>query len=422
MRKHLSRVCAFVMAVCLFGIHTVPALAAADPTVPAAASVQSEAQATAAYVLSQDDFSDLSDTSRFHHASSDLILAIRAGLKCDTQAETYLNTVKQLLNPDGTLNVPVAAYAYPNDNYVCYAYLLMVLALTQQNAGTFNGVNVLSAFNTLLAEASVDDFKFGSDPVTYENTGLNPYYLGVVNSAVEAYSDVLADYDSISSNIKAALTALSDENGLNYYGYSADNNGTVYPHFGRLYQRDPAVKALIDAAVTHTQSTYFSAEDGTTHTIYTDYVTGEVVDEPSVDSTALSLALYAQFGPSETAAKSYNALLTFQSTSIPGAYDGYDPVYASQDALTGLVTYLRSLQGQSNPYDVSDALARTDTPDTNDSDVDSPDTEAKEHATDETVSPATADAADAGLWMGIMLTAAGLSAAVFYRHKQSAHS
>lgn len=417
MRKHLSRVCAFSVIVCLLCMNTVSAFAAADPTVPAAASVRSEAQATAAYVLSQDDFSDLSDTSKFHHASSDLILAIRSGLDCDTQTETYLNAVKQLLNSDGTLNVPVSDYAYPNDTYVCYAYLLMVLALTHQDAGAFNEFNVISAFNTLLADTRVDDFKFGSDPDTFENTGLNPYYLGIINSAVEAYSGALADYNSISFKIKTALSALSDENGLNYYGYSADNNGTVYPHFSRLYQRDPAVKALIDTAVFHTKGTYFSEEDGTTHTIYTDYVTGETVDEPSIDSTALALALYAQFGQAETAAKSYNALLTFKSASTPGAYDGYDPVYASQDALTGLVTYLRSLDGQTHPYDVSDALNNTNDPNANDSDVISPDTGNEADAADEKISPATADSADALMWTGGMLVACAFFTAAYYRHK-----
>lgn len=416
MRKVLKRFSAFALAVTLICLQAGTIWAAADSSVPSVANVRSEAQATAAYLLQQSDFSDLSDTSRFYHASSDLILAIRAGIDCDVQAGAYLDSVRKLLDSDGTLTVPVAAYAYPNDVFMCHAYLLMVLALTGQDAADFNGADVISGFNRLLADTTPADFIYGFDPATYENTGMNPYYLGIVYSAAAAYADSLQDFDRIESQIKSALIQLTGTNGIQYYGYSADNNGMVYPHFERLSRADETVRALIDTAVTATKEVYFSEADGTTHTIYTDNVTGEVIDESSVDSTALALALYAQFGRTETAAKSYHALLSFRSASTPGAFEGYDPLYASQDALIGLVTYLRALEGHGSPFDVRDAL---------DEAKEQPEDQAQIPPLDsggakppeETASPETADPFTAGFWLG-SLAAAGLLLAipVFFRH------
>ena len=410
MKKIMKQAAACILALCLAFISAVPILAAgetsaqtADKTIPTADTVKAEALAAANYVLAQTDFSDLSDTSKIYNCSTTLILAIRAGADCTDAISAYLNSAKKIVNADGTLNVSVAAYGYPNDTFSSYAYLLMVLALTGNDATNFEGANIVLAFNDILKNAAAEDFNNGYDTTNYASTGINPYHIGYINSAVEAYSTLMPDYSKISATLKAGLALVTtDDKGINYSGsFSADNNGTVYPHFSKLYASDSNITQLIDKAVAYTEATYFDSTDGTTHSIYNDYLTGALIDESNPDATALALALYAQFGKDDLAAASYNALIkNYKSATTAGAYTYYgaDSIYSSKDALTGLVTYLYKLQEKNNPFDVSDALSSGNTPNENPddstsdgdkTDVNSPD---KNNPDEETVN--TGDAAN----------------------------
>lgn len=375
MKKTMKQAAAWILALCLVFISAVPVLAAdetsagaADKTIPAADTVKAEALAAANYVLAQTDFSDLSDTSKMYNCSTTLILAIRAGADCTNAISAYLDSAKKIVNADGTLNVSVAAYGYPNDTFSSYAYLLMALALTGNNAADFEGANIVLAFNNILKNAVAEDFNNGYDNTNYASTGINPYHIGYINSTVEAYSSLMPDYETISASLKAGLTLVTtDGKGINYGdSFSADNNGTVYPHFAKAYGNDSSIRQLIDNAVAYTEATYFDSTNGTSHSIYNDYFTGALVDEPNPNATALALALYAQFGKDDLAAASYNALIkNYKSATTQGAYTYYgaDSIYSSKDALTGFVTYSYKLQEKSNPFDVSDALSG-DTPNT----------------------------------------------------------
>ena len=68
--------------------------------------MKAQAIATANYCLTADAnlFSDLSDNSTFHTASRDLLLANAVGANITTELNTYLDTVKTLLNEDGSLH------------------------------------------------------------------------------------------------------------------------------------------------------------------------------------------------------------------------------------------------------------------------------------------------------------------------------
>ena len=344
MKKLLTRASALIMTMSLLCMNAIPTLAAANSTVPTIDAITTEAQSTANYLLTQDDFTALSSTSGFYHASHDLILGIRSGADCTAATTAYLNAVDNILDEQGTLDIPAGEYDNTNDIYSSYAYLLTVLAVIGKDAADYNGVNIVDTFAKLMTAASVDDF-VRLDDGTLSN--LNPYYIGVIYSAVDSYSELIADSDAIIAKLKAAILKMSDANGLVFWGYSADNNGSAYPAFSTLYKKDTEVKSAIDSAIEYTYNTYFNEEDGTTHYI------GYGSDYASGDSTALSLALYAQYGQMERAAKSYNALLTFKLNDINGAYDGYDPIYASQNALTGLVTYLQSLKGLESPFNTT---------------------------------------------------------------------
>ena len=154
MKQLKRKIFAFLVAACLICMNIVPVLAdttTPDATVPAVADVRQEAQLTASYLMDNADYSNIADTSSFYNASRNLLLSIRSGYDCSKQTEAYLSSVKTLVNRDGTLNVSLAPYACSNDVLSSYAYLLMVLAITGNDASDFNGCNIVAAFDNLLA-------------------------------------------------------------------------------------------------------------------------------------------------------------------------------------------------------------------------------------------------------------------------------
>ena len=355
MRKHFKkRFTAALLALCLvftmassvYAADTTQVNIPATATAPAAEQVKTESQLTAEYVLNNTNFSDISDTSKFYNTSRNLILIMRSGINCDEQAKQYMSAVKSLLNSDGTLNLKAAGYE--NDIWSSYSCLLITLALAGEDASDFNGANIIKVFNDILKSQTADSFS---------NSKLNPYFLGIINSAVTSYSNYFNDYETISSVIKTALINNTvNDKGIDNWGFSVDNNALVYPHFIKMYDSDKDIKAMIDKVLAYTEKTYFDTSNGTSHIVYNDWITGALVDEPNPDATALAIALYSQFGKSELAAKSYYALLdNYKSQNTPGAYTYYgaDSLFSTVDALHGLVSYNRILNGLANPFDVT---------------------------------------------------------------------
>ncbi len=349
------KVSAFLIAACLICMNIVPAFAdttAPDATLPAAADVKKEAQLTASYLMSNADFSDISaSTSDFYKASHKLILAIRSGYDCSEQTAEYLESAKKIVKNDGTLNLPI--YMDTKDIYGCHAYLLLVLALTGNDASDFNGVDVLSAFDKLMADITVDDLDYST---VYDDNwnilsskGINPYLLGPVYTALDSYKASLKNYDHASSVItELLLKKIDSEDGFNYSGYySVDTNGTVFPFFSDLYNSNSELKKKIDATVSYTSNNVLSSE----------YYVADYYNTSSAnsDSTALALALYSHYGDKATAAAIYKSLISnCKSANNDGSYNtAYDRILASFDALTGAVTYEYALEGKSNPFDVS---------------------------------------------------------------------
>lgn len=145
MKQLKRKIFAFLVAACLICMNIVPAFAdtTTDATAPAAADVRQEAQLTASYLMNNADYSNIADTSSFYNASRNLLLSIRSGYDCSKQTEAYLSSVKTLVNKDGTLNISLAPYACPNDVLSSYAYLLMVLAVTGNDATDLMAVILL---------------------------------------------------------------------------------------------------------------------------------------------------------------------------------------------------------------------------------------------------------------------------------------
>ena len=353
------------------------------------------------------DYSNIADTSSFYNASRNLLLSIRSGYDCSKQTEAYLNSVKSLVNKDGTLNVSLAPYACPNDVLSSYAYLLMVLAVTGYDAADFNGCNIVAAFDNLLANITDSDLTYTYDWNTYSSTGINPYHIGTFYSAVNSYKASLTNADKAIAAVKKALTTLcAGGNGIDYSGTSADNNGISLVPFASAYS-DADVKSAIDGAITYVKT--LADPDGSTQGQYwsDDYSKNWYASNP--DATALALALFAQYNVTDYAATNYNALIkNYKSSTTPGCYtyQGYDSVYSAQDSMIGLVTYQYVLEGKVNPFDVSAEVKAI--ADAKNTPVEEPSTEpstepATEPYTGNDVSPATGDV---NVYMYLLLAAA----------------
>lgn len=134
-----------------------------------ASEVRTEAKATARFLMNNTDFTDISNTSTFYNASRNLILSVRSGYDCSVQADAYLKNVDALLNADGTLNLENAS-SFANDIYSNYAYLLLTLAVLDKDAADYNGINVVAAFDNIIANATSDESRLPATPFPLRGT------------------------------------------------------------------------------------------------------------------------------------------------------------------------------------------------------------------------------------------------------------
>ena len=315
-----------------------------NKTTPNVSDVKAQALSTANYCLTSDAnlFSDLSTNSNFHTASRDLLLANAVGADITTELNTYLDTVKTVLNEDGALNLDSSTgYILAN-----YSDLLDVLAIAKIDATNFEGHDIVNIFNEQMKAVTSSQF---ADP-----NYVNPYLLSGLYATTRSYHSLLSDYDQIYTNLTAAIKSITTNEGVQYYGFSADNDFNVLTGMTALYNSDAEFAQKIDAIATkHTNTTADSAG-----TIYTDPETGAVFFYGALnpDSTALSLGFVSEYGSSENSAIKYNALITnFKSQTTAGAftYYGDDSIYSSRDALLGLSVYISSLENTTHPFYVT---------------------------------------------------------------------
>lgn len=417
MKKCIKRIAAVITATCLTLAAFTPAAAAesgntAKTTIPTIAEVTKESGETAKYLLKSnlesDMYSQMLDTSTFYNLSRNLFFALRSGVDCEANINAYIASLPQYVNSDGTLTLNISDYGYPNDIIACQAYLLNVLTASGYNPADFNNINYVSAFSAMLQNTNADSFTYSTDPVTYENEGMNPYFIGVLYSTVSTYANQINDSSTVLNSIRTALGNISDENGVNYYGYSADNNGLVLPGFASLYSSDDNYKMLVNNALAYTKQHNFDATTGAATVI--DYTTG--LPMPSCNSTGLATALYSTFGYNAEAAMSYNALMTFASDTTPGAYTYYgtDSIFSTQDALVGLVSYQYILAGNINVYDTTKTVdfneyLKPAEPETNPSDDTT--TASTEDSEQADISVPTSDIHSAATYIFILIAAIG---------------
>lgn len=404
MKQLKRKVFALLVAACLICMNIVPVFAdtTANATAPAVADVRQEAQLTASYLMNSIDFSTYADTGVFYGVSRDLFLSIRSGYDCSSQLATYLEFVKNNINEDGTLNID---NGYNAKNYYIsgYTYLIMILSASGIDATDFNGINIVSAFDKKINTFTVDDLS---------NNSMNIYHLGSVYSVVNAYKDTISNSDKVLANIKEALLAActANGNGIDNWGNSIDNNGFVFPFFASLYDTDADVKKVIDSAADYSKQGILA--DGTSF-----YSLDYPASTGNTNSSGMNLAFFAQYGNSDVnTAVLYNALVnTFKSNSGNGAYlNTYtgleDFKSATPDALQGIITYLYSLEGKANPFDITaDVKAIADA---KNAPIEEPSTEPATPSTEPSTEPAagnnTASPAtgDVNVYMYLLLAAA----------------
>lgn len=217
-----------------------------------------------------------------------------------------------------------------------YGLAIAILYLQERQADVtdYQDVNMLEKLNT-----------------TFLNeTNINPYSYQMV-AAVTRLTDY--DWDDAVDKIKTDVLAgyKNDDSGVgyNYWGVSADNNGQVLTALVGLYS-DEDIKNKIDAAIDWTKST---ADES-----------GAIISWGSAnpDSTALALKFAATFGSSD-AATYYSALGQFKSASTTGVYtySGKDNLFATVDALTGLLAYSNAQAGK-DIFAVKNVLAEEPDP------------------------------------------------------------
>ncbi len=202
-----------------------------------------------------------------------------------------------------------------------YGLAIAILYLQERQADVtdYQDVNMLEKLNsTFLNETNINPYSY---QMVAAVTRLTEYDWDDAVDKIK--TDVLAGYKNGESGV-----------GYDYWGISADNNGQVLTALTGFYT-DEDIREKIDAAIEWTKSTADAS--------------GAIVSWGSAnpDSTALALKFAAAFGSSD-AATYYSALGQFKSENTAGVYtySGRDNLFATVDALTGLLAYSNAQAGK----------------------------------------------------------------------------
>lgn len=302
---------------------------------PDVTDVNHEASATAGYLLNALNAADISP-----YNYKEVILILRSGIDSGDLAERYCNLLESNIT-DGRLLID------GSENMTMYAAYLIVLALHGDNALNVNGNNMAEAFDHLLASySSAEEL----------NTAVeNPYYYDFIVPAVFAYEDHMEHSDAVKTLLREAIMLNYKQTetgcGIDYWGISGDNNAAVLPALNYFSDNKETAEAIA-AAVTFNESLIM--EDGGSR-----FDNGEYSTASNANSTGAALYLYSVL-KNENNINSYHALLNFKSALTPGAYTYYgeDNMYATVDALKGLIAYQMMLDHEGLPFDVTDEVTR----------------------------------------------------------------
>lgn len=334
MKKLINKLTAILLTLSLV-IANISYVFALD--VPEVSQVNKEVTATAEYVLSALNSSELGI-----YNYKEVILIMQSGIKFGDLADNYINLLQSNIS-NGKLILD------NTENITMYAAYLIVLALNGDNALDINENNMVAAFNNSFA---------AYETAEELNTALgNPYYYDFIVPAVFSYAEYMEDADTIKALLCDAIM-LNYKNtdqgcGIDYWGLSCDNNAAVIPALNYFSDNSDIATAVEDAVAFNDS---LITEDGSSmfDTVYTD---------TNANSTAAALYLYSTLDY-ENSALSYNGLMKFKSNNIEGAYTYYDSenMYATVDALKGLVAYQLNLNNEASLFDVSAKVIEINSP------------------------------------------------------------
>jgi len=256
-------------------------------------------------------------------------MILKSGVSDIAVTDAFLNYLKNNFNADGTTSIAANKTSASTSLESAYSGIILFLNQTKNDPASFNNINFISIYENYFMNNVVNPY-----------TEQYAYAISKQNS--NAFNDILAFKNKLKTkSLSHYVTDPVNGTGMNYWGVSADNNGMMFSPLLDYYNTDPTIKAQVDAALTYTSSLFEND--------YTIMSWGA----KSTDSTALALKFFSEFNDLENAKKAYSGLLTFKSADIPGVFgeNEYDPLYSTKDALLGMLSYLRILEGKYT-YDI----------------------------------------------------------------------
>lgn len=265
---------------------------------------------------------------------------VRAGVNMSDYKEEFAKSVKEKLDSNGGKIVTVVGYdenngwaPIKNESAGVYANVILALDSLGYNAKSFEGYDIVSAFENLkLVNDNENQYLFSSIFTVANKYGLKDYLKKAQNFLVNNYYEF--------------------GTGSTYYT-STDSTSqfvvAIAPYAG--YQ------SFVDDALASIEN--FKKDGGYLYNFDNTY------GEPKVnaDSTGLALAAYSAAGNLDKAQQIYSDLSTFECKDTKGAYyytadDKSENEAATADALTGLMYFYDALKAKED-YDATTTTTTT---------------------------------------------------------------
>lgn len=247
---------------------------------------------------------------------------VRAGVNMSDYKEEFAKSVKEKLDSnDGKIVIK-------NESAGVYANVILALDSLGYNAKSFEGYDIVSAFENLkLVKDNENQYLFSSIFTVANKYGLKDYLKKAQNFLVNNYyefgtgSTFYTSTDSTSQFVVAIAP---------YAGY----------------------QSFVDDALASIEN--FKKDGGYLYNFDT---------KVNADSTGLALAAYSAAGNLDKAQQIYSDLSTFECKDTKGAYyftadDKSENAFATEDALTGLMYFYDALKAKED-YDATTTTTTT---------------------------------------------------------------
>lgn len=324
---------------------------AAEPTLE---EVSAKVDSTAGYLAAEYEGTITPDQYLY------VFLIAASGVDDNSAAEEFLASVEANISANGKL---MTGGENPAETPEFYGSVIMALKACGIDPENISGRNLLKDLSDSLAVSDFDQYMG------------NPYELVYLMSTLQYYKAEIDGADTYIDAVKEAILSIYYENeytgqdyvedpvgsgnwviqevtvagsGFYHYGFSDDSNAKMISALKPYYNSDPKIKNIADKLIEKMKKSANEKYqvDG--------YGYGYNSDSTGLVLTALSI--YAD----QEAGNFFNGLLTFESKDLPGAYvydessTEPDVVYATRDALEGLISYERMKEGKESIYDLSE--------------------------------------------------------------------